>query len=639
MALTRSQLMRLAQNAEYWREREARQREAYIRTEDEELAEINRIYNEMYRWAEREISAFYGRYADAEGIDITEAKKRVSQLDIKKYEELAKQYVKDKDFSDRANAEMRLYNATMRINRLELLKAQIGLKLVDGINDVEKHWEKIATERATQEIIRQSGILGKTLTDTETARTAEQIVNADFYNANFSERIWSHMDNLRSEISIELQKGFIAGIGSRQMATNLRKVFDVSVRDAHRLARTELRRIQTDVAKDNYERQGIEEYEYMAVNPNACPICKDLDGKVFKVSEMQAGLNAPPIHPNCHCTTAPKVNETEYEQWLTWLEQGGTTAQWDTMTDAQRQSWYDRITSNLQKEEQPTIAEDEQPVPSEEKTPAPKVSEEEQVAQDMTDALGEAYEYHRKKNGLNATPYADIKDSDAITVDLDGLDAETAKAFTGTLTKLVNEYDTTLQTIRVQTLKGLEDVFASTYHDYTVDKSTMVINPLKCGNNGALMERLTDCRSKGWLVNTDMLERYVATHEFAHTLVDTGTKLNSKTNWLNADYRKVEAVRREINSIYSEYLDEIAYLEKQAKEYADIANEDFDFEMAKKSIELEKQANELKISEYSMENADEFMAEAFTYAKIGNGTNEYADRVLEVIDRYYKKVE
>ena len=340
MALTRSQLMRLMQNAEYWRDREAEQREAYIRTEDEELAEINKIYNDMYRWAEREIAAFYGRYADAEGISITEAKKRVSQLDIKEYEELAKQYVKDKDFSDRANAEMRLYNATMRINRLELLKAQIGLKLVDGINDVDKHWEKIAKDRATQEIIRQSGILGNTLTDTETARIAEQVVNADFYNATFSERIWSHMDNLRSEISIELQKGLIAGIGSRQMATNLRKKFDVSARDAHRLARTELRRIQTDVAKDNYERNGIDEYEFMAVNPRACPICKDLDGNVYKVRDMKPGENAPPIHPNCHCTTAPHISSDGYEQWLSWLENGGTTEQWDRMTQTQRNNWY-----------------------------------------------------------------------------------------------------------------------------------------------------------------------------------------------------------------------------------------------------------------------------------------------------------
>jgi SPP1 gp7 family putative phage head morphogenesis protein len=369
-------------NAEYWRDREAKQRETYIRTEDEELAEINRIYNDMYRWAEREINAFYGKYADAEGIDITEAKKRVSKLDIEEYERLAKEYVKDKDFSDRANAEMRLYNATMKINRLELLKAMIGLKLVDGTNDIDKHWEKIATDRATQEIIRQSGILGNTLTETETAKTAKQIVNADFYNANFSERIWMHMDNLKSDLSIELQKGLIAGVSSQEMARRIRKnAFEKSQKDAERLVRTELRRIQTDVARDSYERNGFDEYELMAVNPRACPICKDLDGNIYKVKDMKPGENAPPIHPNCHCTTAPhfsdsdsverlnyfsqggtaegwnKMNSSErkkyynngvateassYEMWLSWLESGGTTVEWNRMSERQRRAWYKR---------------------------------------------------------------------------------------------------------------------------------------------------------------------------------------------------------------------------------------------------------------------------------------------------------
>ena len=345
--MTRSQLRRLLENADYWRDRETAQREAYILTEEEEMREVNRIYRDMYRWAEREISAFYGRYADAEGIDITEAKKRVSNLDIERYEELAKKYVADKDFSDRANQEMRLYNATMRINRMELLKAQIGLKLVDGFNDIDKHYEKIATDRAVQELQRMSGILGNTLTDVQTAKYARNIVNADFYNANFSERIWSHMDNLKNELAVELQKGFISGVSSQKMAQNIKKQFDVSYRDAHRLVVTELRRVQTDVARQQYEESDIEEYEYCAVNPRACPICRELDGKVFKVADMKAGENAPPIHPNCHCTTAPKVNETEYEQWLSWLENGGTTAQWDQMSPTERQNWYDSIVKSI----------------------------------------------------------------------------------------------------------------------------------------------------------------------------------------------------------------------------------------------------------------------------------------------------
>ena len=34
---------------------------------------------------------------------------------------------------------------------------------------------------------------------------------------------------------------------------------------------------------------------------------------------------------------------------------------------------------------------------------------------------------------------------------------------------------------------------------------------------------------------------------------------------------------------------------------------------------------------------DEFMAEAFTDAKIGSDPSEYSKQVLEVIDKYFKK--
>lgn len=326
--MTYAQLRRLQRNSAYWRQRERTQRAAYIRTEDEELAEINRIYDNMLYWAEREVNEFYGKYAKAEGIDITEAKQRVSQLDIKAYEDYAKQYVKDRNFSDKANGAMRIYNATMKINRMELLKAQMGLHLVSDFDEIDKHYQKIAEDRATQEITRMAGILGDTLVDTETAKTARQIVNATFYNATFSERIWSHQDNLRNALAIELQKGFIAGIGSREMARNLRKQINVSRSNAERLTVTELRRIQTDVAKDSYETNGFEQYEYMAVNPNACEICKAMDGKKFLVKNMQAGLNAPPLHPRCHCTTAPYVPDDDYEDWLNFLAAGGTTEEY-----------------------------------------------------------------------------------------------------------------------------------------------------------------------------------------------------------------------------------------------------------------------------------------------------------------------
>ena len=307
--------------------------------EAQQQKELEKIYAEMYRHAEDEINRFYGKYADAEGIDITEAKKRVTQADIEAYEALAKEYVKNKDFSDRANAEMRLYNATMKINRLEMLKARIGVYLVAGINDIDQYYEKVITDRTRQEIERQAGILGETVSIADTVKRAENIVNASFFNATYSERIWSHQDRLRSMISIELQKGLIAGIGSRQMASNIRKEYDVSLADAHRLMVTELRRVQTDVAMDSYKASGVQKYVYMAVNPRACPICREIDGNVYDVADAEPAKNAPPMHPRCHCTTAPYVDEDEYNAWLNYLSQGGRTSDWEQMTDAEKKAW------------------------------------------------------------------------------------------------------------------------------------------------------------------------------------------------------------------------------------------------------------------------------------------------------------
>lgn len=69
-------------------------------------------------------------------------------------------------------------------------------------------------------------------------------------------------------------------------------------------------------------------YEYIA-NRDCCDICKELNGKHFKVSEMQPGQNAPPMHDGCRCSIAAWEDNEEYEAWLDYLSKGGTTAQWE----------------------------------------------------------------------------------------------------------------------------------------------------------------------------------------------------------------------------------------------------------------------------------------------------------------------
>ena len=62
---------------------------------------------------------------------------------------------------------MRIYNLTMKVNRLELLKANIGLEMVSGFDEMQKYFDKKLTDRTLKEFQRQAGILGKSVLKNE----------------------------------------------------------------------------------------------------------------------------------------------------------------------------------------------------------------------------------------------------------------------------------------------------------------------------------------------------------------------------------------------------------------------------------------------------------------------------------------
>ena len=319
----------------YWKNREAGQKRKNLQDEKKYRKRIEEIYADMLDEIEKEIDSFYARYAGKEGITMAETKKRVSTRDIEVYGRKAKKYVEEKSISNQANEKMRLYNATVKINRLEMLKAKIGLELVGGFEKLQKYFGEKLTERTMQEFEYQAGILGER--NQNSAKLADAIVNTSFQNAAYSDRVWMYQDLIMAELSTLLCTGFIQGQSAGNLTAQLRKRFGISQHNAERLMDTELRRVQTQAAKQSYERNGIEEYKFLTINARGpCGICKALDGKVFKVKDMQIGKNAPPMHPRCHCTMVPYWDEEEFEEWPDYLDKGGTTKEWKRLRTSEK---------------------------------------------------------------------------------------------------------------------------------------------------------------------------------------------------------------------------------------------------------------------------------------------------------------
>lgn len=348
MALTTKQKRLQQENQRYWdrREREALQHQRLRSKAETYDTHIRRTLEHTLEQVQKEIDAFYRKYATKEGISIEEAKRRASNMDIEAFAAKAKEYVDSKDFSDEANEALRLYNLTMKVNRLELLKAQIGLDMVDDFNELQKYFDRELTEDTLAELRRQAGILGETVIDP--AGKASEIVNGTWYNARLSERIWLQQDLLRFQLEGLLTDGILQGKNPRVLARELKKKFNTTTYNCQRLMRTELARVQIGAQQAEYEENDVEEFEFIA-NSTACPICAELDGKHFKVKDLKIANNAPPMHPNCMCSTAPYQDEAEWDAKQNFISNGGSSKEWDKLSQAERDKLIAQARENNKK--------------------------------------------------------------------------------------------------------------------------------------------------------------------------------------------------------------------------------------------------------------------------------------------------
>ena len=305
----------------YWRKREEQWIKEQIRNDIELKKKINELMSDAFDEVQQDIDSFYAKYATAEGISIAEARKRVANHDVQKFAKKAKKYVEDKDFSPRANEELRLYNLTMKVNRLELLKAKINLVVTGSADEVDKLVADDTYDRVIAELERNAGILGSS-THFDVEQRAWQIITGSYKLKGdetmntFSDNIWLYKDELVKDIEKLLISNFTKGDNPRVMARQLKDKFNVFGYQAERLARTESSRIQSEVQEQSYTDNGIDEYEWIA-EPSACKACSALDGKIFKVKDAKIGINMPAIHPNDRCSTSPHTDpNTMYRDWL-----------------------------------------------------------------------------------------------------------------------------------------------------------------------------------------------------------------------------------------------------------------------------------------------------------------------------------
>ena len=138
------------------------------------------------------------------------------------------------------------------------------------------------------------------------------ILSTNWSGQMFSERVWDNTNALADGLKHDMLVGIMAGKSEQHMADDIMNRCGVGAFEARRLVRTETTCVANMAELYGYKELDIDEYEFSAcLDSRTSDLCRELDGKVFKRNNAQAGVNLPPMHPFCRSTTLPVLPSEE----------------------------------------------------------------------------------------------------------------------------------------------------------------------------------------------------------------------------------------------------------------------------------------------------------------------------------------
>lgn len=324
----------MPKSSEYWKNRFLDIESASNTYGRKTFAQIESAFDSAQRQIEKEINAWYGRYAYNNKITMEEARK---QLTTKELEELrwdVKEYIKhgqENAIDQSWMKELENASARVHINRLEALKlrTQQAAEVAFGneTDEIDAMARKVYTEDYYHSIFEmQKGFnLGWEVGQID-ERKLERLITKPWAadGKNFSDRIWLQKRQLVDEIHTQLTRTCLLGKAPDDAIREISKKFNVTKSQAGRLVMTEQAYFHSVAQKDAFDELDVEEFEIVAtLDSHTSDICQEMDGKVFPMSQYQPGVTAPPFHVWCRSVTVPYF-EDNYTERAARDEEGNT---------------------------------------------------------------------------------------------------------------------------------------------------------------------------------------------------------------------------------------------------------------------------------------------------------------------------
>ncbi|MFX3631862.1 MAG: minor capsid protein [Candidatus Pristimantibacillus sp.] len=298
--------------AHYWKQRSEQVAARQYMKADRYERELKREYEKAMRNLQQQIENFYFKYAINDEVSFQEARKQLSPSELKGFkmtlEEFTEKAMNNADgrWTQQLNS---IYYRT-RVTRYEALLTQIQqqVELLTGMRqtDMRELLGDIYEDTYLQtlfEVQKGTGV-GASFARIDD-KGLNMVLSTEFEDSNWSKRIWGDRDKLTNQIKTKMAQSFIRGETAERSIREVVGRMRVSLANAERLVQTEAAFFTGQATMKGYKESGvIERYELVAtLDSRTSSICQSLDGKVFKLSEMDVGVNYPPLHVRCRTTT------------------------------------------------------------------------------------------------------------------------------------------------------------------------------------------------------------------------------------------------------------------------------------------------------------------------------------------------
>lgn len=350
-------------NKDYWQGRFEQLEKASHQEALNTYSQIESSYYQVQQEIERKINNWYVRFANNNGITISEAKRLLNSNELKEFKWDVQEYIKyghENKLNEGWMKELENASAKYHISRLEALKIQTqqSMEVLFGnqLDEVDKMVSNIYTNGYYHTMYEmQKGFnVGFDIASIDNNKLSK-IINKPWAvdERNFSERIWGNKTVMINELHQQLTSMCLTGKSPDSVIKYMEKKFNTSKSQAGNLIMTESSYFSQLAQKDCFNDLDVEKYEIVAtLDSRTSAICQEQDGKVYDMKDYQPGVTAPPFHNYCRSTTVPYFEDDfELEGERAARDENGKT--YYVSDKMKYDDWYKKYVqneSNLQNE-------------------------------------------------------------------------------------------------------------------------------------------------------------------------------------------------------------------------------------------------------------------------------------------------